>query len=352
MNNIHRFNSAEIRFTNLDGFRALAILLVFTAHPVDRLLWDKFNGPSGVTLFFVLSGFLITTILLREELLGRVNLRKFYIKRFFRIYPMYFLILFVYIILIGFFNMVPERRNIFFNELPFYLSPLPEHAFFEYGSELPVPGNGFWSIGIEEKFYIVWPLIGFGAIVFLKRIRMILLTSLSPFLIIANSVGGNWIYLAPYLPIVFGCIGGLLFANARHSAVLTKIGEYKIRYLLLALTAILQFSSSQVLLGGYLYPVISLLFLLVILAFASSERDCFFSSDIMKFLSEISYSFYLIHNFLLNFSEKIFSYFNFDYVSIVSASIGFLSAIIISKITFEFFESPLRDIGRKISQNF
>ena len=77
------------RFGVLDGLRAIAILLVFTAHQRGDL-WPVFHGATGVTLFFVLSGYLITTLLLREEdRSGKVDFRSFYVRRTFRIYPMF-----------------------------------------------------------------------------------------------------------------------------------------------------------------------------------------------------------------------------------------------------------------------
>src|ERR1700712_1056926 len=88
------------RFGVLDGLRAIAILLVFTAHQRGDL-FPVFHGATGVTLFFVLSGFLITTLLLREEdRFGKVNFASFYVRRTFRIYPMYVGIVVLYCVLI------------------------------------------------------------------------------------------------------------------------------------------------------------------------------------------------------------------------------------------------------------
>src|SRR5690606_33976224 len=77
----------------LDGLRAVSILLVVLFHTTDPV-WQVIDGRMGVTLFFVISGFLITTLLLREEeRRGQVSLRGFYIRRIFRIAPLYYLAL-------------------------------------------------------------------------------------------------------------------------------------------------------------------------------------------------------------------------------------------------------------------
>ena len=151
-------------FPSLDGVRAVAVILVFTGDVAYRDFWGSFGG-DGVTMFFVLSGFLITTLALREEeRRGRLSLSSFYIRRFFRIYPVYFGILALYCVLIFGLGFVPDRRELFEEQLPYYLFGFPEYRFFDIqgGIEAGAPYAGAWSIGIEEKFYLVWPVLGFA----------------------------------------------------------------------------------------------------------------------------------------------------------------------------------------------
>ena len=84
----------------MDGLRALSLLLVIAGHARTGLpIKHYFSGGLGVGIFFVLSGFLITILLLREELaLGRISLGAFYIRRAFRILPPYFLTIGVYLL--------------------------------------------------------------------------------------------------------------------------------------------------------------------------------------------------------------------------------------------------------------
>jgi peptidoglycan/LPS O-acetylase OafA/YrhL len=146
------------RFPVLDGVRAIAILLVFTAHPAYEHFWPALHGPNGVTIFFVLSGFLITTLALREEARdGWLDLKGFYIRRICRIYPLYVVVLALYCVLILGLGMESARKTLFLDELPYYALGLPEHGLFVHG--VIAPFDGAWSLGIEEKFYLLWPVL-------------------------------------------------------------------------------------------------------------------------------------------------------------------------------------------------
>ncbi|MEG0927493.1 acyltransferase family protein [Chryseobacterium sp.] len=144
------------RFYGLDHLRALAILLVLMyhyrafKHPVWVETIGKF-GWTGVDLFFVLSGFLISSQLFREmESRGAIRLKTFYIKRFFRIIPSYFFTVLLYFT-IPFFR---EREA---------LPPLWKFITFTQNYGLDVIDQGTfshaWSLCIEEQFYLVLPLL-------------------------------------------------------------------------------------------------------------------------------------------------------------------------------------------------
>ncbi|HEX8618837.1 MAG TPA: acyltransferase [Thermoanaerobaculia bacterium] len=151
----------------LDGLRAGAILLVLlyhltpgrdSSHGVRTLLLKLADiGWSGVDLFFVLSGFLITTKLLaaRED---EHRFRDFYVRRALRIFPLYYAALLVLLILVPALTTFPfaDARA----QLPYWLYysnfrllPLPTDAL--------LPIGHFWSLAIEEQFYLVWPAVIF-----------------------------------------------------------------------------------------------------------------------------------------------------------------------------------------------
>lgn len=144
------------RFYGLDHLRAVAIILVLLFHyrAFKHPLWIETIGKfgwTGVDLFFVLSGFLISGQLFKEmKNEGTIHLRRFYIKRFFRIVPPYFFTLFLYFTL-PFFR---EREA---------LPPLWKFITFTQNYGLNVIDLGTfshaWSLCIEEQFYLILPLI-------------------------------------------------------------------------------------------------------------------------------------------------------------------------------------------------
>ncbi|WP_052390259.1 acyltransferase family protein [Streptomyces sp. NRRL B-24484] len=157
------------RFDALDGLRAFAAVIVVLFHfagPRAAFL----SGWIGVHVFFVVSGFLITTLMLRErDRTGRISLRDFYLRRIFRIVPLYYVVLAA--------TVATQFRHggswrLLRDHLPHYATFLNEYDL--------APGTPFlhsWTIGIEQKFYLVWPLalILAGAVALRLRIPVALL---------------------------------------------------------------------------------------------------------------------------------------------------------------------------------
>jgi peptidoglycan/LPS O-acetylase OafA/YrhL len=143
----------------LDGIRALSALIVISYHMHDPV-WGWLVGYLGVQVFFVLSGYLITTLALREEAeRGRLCLSAFYVRRAGRILPLYYLTVGIYCLVIFGLGHSPYKQERLASELPAYLLYFQELPFF-LGTDPPVFGQS-WSLGIEEKFYLFWPLLAF-----------------------------------------------------------------------------------------------------------------------------------------------------------------------------------------------
>ena len=109
----------EIKYyPNLDGLRAISIILVMMFHAkswVPQLIAR--NGHHGVSLFFIISGFLICRLLIKEKkVTGAVNLTQFYIRRGLRLYPLYYAVFFLYCILIFKFHLVSESSGQVFRD--------------------------------------------------------------------------------------------------------------------------------------------------------------------------------------------------------------------------------------------
>jgi peptidoglycan/LPS O-acetylase OafA/YrhL len=152
-------------FESLDGLRALSILGVIWSHVwyvsgpgyYDALLKVPVlrNGAFGVSVFFVISGFLITTLLLREQLKhGRISLRDFYIRRTLRIWPLYYATLVLYIVLVLVVQRGTGRDHVFFHYLPGYLTFT--YTWFAGWEASGAIFNFAWSLSVEEQFYLIW----------------------------------------------------------------------------------------------------------------------------------------------------------------------------------------------------
>lgn len=161
----------KIQFPGLNGVRFIAALLVIIDHTElfksylgYPTLWansySSYLGAFGVSIFFVLSGFLITYLLLEEQQEGPIRIRHFYLRRILRIWPLYYLI-----VLLGFF-VIPHLD---FFQVPNYSSDMEEslhrlllfvglaaNVAFVY---LPTVAfaNVLWSVAVEEQFYLFWP---------------------------------------------------------------------------------------------------------------------------------------------------------------------------------------------------
>jgi peptidoglycan/LPS O-acetylase OafA/YrhL len=141
----------------LDGLRALSIGLVLLAHA--SLTWHGASGSSGslvrlggigVDLFFVISGFLITLLLLRERRrTGTISLRAFYVRRAWRILPAYLLFL-ASLLALSMAGLVKLTERDWAGALTYTVNFLPAASW---------PVGHLWSLSVEEHFYLVWPLL-------------------------------------------------------------------------------------------------------------------------------------------------------------------------------------------------
>ncbi len=137
----------------LDGLRALCILFTIANHVQGMPWWV--NGSVGVDIFFGLSGWLITWLLLTEyDRVGRIDLRAFYIRRAFRIVPLYVLTIFVYGV-VATQTGGGTRAGEFVASLPYMLTFTMEYRPDAIGPMF----QPAWTLGIEEKFYLAWPVL-------------------------------------------------------------------------------------------------------------------------------------------------------------------------------------------------
>ncbi len=159
-----RFSSAH--YASLDGLRGIAFLLVFFHHygltshsskpAILKLEWLAGGGWAGVDLFFVLSGFLITGILL-DTRDGKHYFRNFYARRVLRIFPLFYGVLLVLLLATPILHLQWHPGHILYF---FYLGNVAGHIDPALNFVLPAVNlTHTWSLAVEEQFYLVWPLV-------------------------------------------------------------------------------------------------------------------------------------------------------------------------------------------------
>ena len=170
-------DSNKVFFPNLDGLRFFAFFLVFVNHATGSLGYNNhsetfayirshffWNGDLGVSFFFVLSGFLITYLLLKEkELSGKINIKNFYLRRVLRIWPLYFLIVAMCLLV---FPMLENTLSKWF-AIGVSTDEINKWFCLTFTGNFDYIYNGInnfmigilWSVSIEEQFYLFWPLI-------------------------------------------------------------------------------------------------------------------------------------------------------------------------------------------------
>jgi peptidoglycan/LPS O-acetylase OafA/YrhL len=185
----------------LDGLRALAVIGVFLYHAKPRADGSPWlpGGFLGVDLFFVLSGYLITSLLLVEwDARNRIDLRRFWARRARRLFPALVVVVLAALILSSIFarNDLAKTRGDAVSSLLYYTNwhlILANHSYFaRMGS--PSLLQHLWSLAVEEQFYVIWPLLLVPGLVLVgrKRLPMLVITG------IAGSALLMWILYNPH----------------------------------------------------------------------------------------------------------------------------------------------------------
>jgi len=303
----------------LDGLRAISVLLVISVHMADHYFWHWLGGGQGVIIFFVLSGYLITMLALREERQnGAVSLPAFYIRRTCRILPLYFLVLLLLCFLIFYTGWGQQLRENFVDALPSYFCYYQEiHFAHDVTAHLESPFAHSWSLGIEEKFYLVWPFLAF--VVWrnrsASRVRIALLLIL--FFVTMRSAGRVNdglkslrvdIILFPYSEILLGCLLALLLEQKEWYLRLRVLGAAPWNYLVLLVFVTLHLIYPQVVQS---VPEVQIPYTLAVGCLICSvltgkgwlQNMLHFAP--MVFIGRLSYGMYLIHGLGISGAQKL-----------------------------------------------
>ncbi len=354
---------------DIDCLRGISVLAVILYH----FKFEFFSGGYlGVDIFFVISGFLITSIIINEISLKKFSLINFYERRIRRLFPALIFVIFVTCLLFEMIFLETEIKrlflsvisttlfyaNFFFQDIGSYFSPLNEKQ----------PLLHTWSLSIEEQFYLVFPIF---LVLFFKKINIVfILTFLFAFFSISLSqFGGNLKFTYPYLEDTFSFFALPQFA---FYFTLTRIWEILVGCLL----ALFLFKNKKKIynknfaLIGYLLIFLSIFLFdrntlhpsvitlipiagtLLVLAYSSTnfnENGVFvvFNNYILLKIGLISYSLYLWHQPIYQFFNQIY----FIDTNNVAKLLIIILLIILSFFSFKFIEQPFRNKKRINQKN-
>lgn len=332
-----------LRMRQLDSLRAFAVLAVLIHHflPVEKVLPEDFLtlGLLGVRFFFTLSGFLITGILLRGQPLGT-----FYFRRAIRIFPAYYACLFL-VAIVG----VPDARQFFLYHL-FYLS----NVLFAFQN---ISGSTvhFWSLAVEEQFYLVWPwlLRGISARNAWKLPVAAILTTLIYKTAIAFTLGAH----AAGGMLTFGCLDslglGALLACCGHDPRLQPHRELFLRWSLISGVVIVAIQiclhainrGPRVILSTA-YLGVSLIFVWVVARGADGRLWKGIETRSLLYTGKISYGLYLWHNFAMAFVVWLWGYKPSVWIA---APLATLLTYAAAATSWKLLESPLNTLKERFS---
>ena len=312
--------------------------MVFFHHAFQiPLLW------SGVDLFFILSGYLITTILLRdrERMSFGKMLKQFYVRRAERILPAYFLFLLLA------YGMVRTDLNHLWPFYLFFLQNIP-YAFHMISAGPLIP---LWSLAVEQHFYLLWPPV----IYFLPRrwlkVCMLLLMAVTPLLRALCTplfASPDAIYcLTPFRvdALAAGALAALLLPQCRPAGTirLAKVSMLVgvVAYALLSLHPWFRRSTHSEMFNSFAYSL-NILILGGLFVWAVLSRDTpltrFLSLKPLRWLGRISYMFYLLHLGILMHSIAMFK-------RPLGAVVGFAVTAGLASLSWRFVEKPILSLS-------
>jgi peptidoglycan/LPS O-acetylase OafA/YrhL len=325
----------------LDGLRTFAILAVFANHAASPVAP---GGMIGVDVFFALSGFLITTLLLREfDRTQTLDLKKFYLRRLMRLTPVLLVaavVLGVVARLLGYAHPVGDSLTAVLGVSNFYSAIV--------GVERGTIGQS-WSLSVEQQFYLLWaPLL---LLLLRRRSRRLLLWSvagLAVVLVAGTAVAAlegapvSVLYLLPTtrLPELFvGCILAVLLQGPARRRIVsvcrpTPVAALALAALVLPIFLLDLYDSTIMYCGGWvLAATVTCILIVHMVANSRSAVARVFSIPVVVWFGRISYSFYLWH-YAAIVVPKLFL------PKPVAIVVGFLLATGLAALSYYFVERP------------
>jgi peptidoglycan/LPS O-acetylase OafA/YrhL len=360
----------RIYFPGLNGLRFLAAFAVVVTHiellkgqiglPNHWLNPLVFNlGGLGVYFFFVLSGFLITYLLLAEKsATGSISVKDFYIRRVLRIWPLYYLLVILGFFVFPYFDILkldwPQKHfeQSFWLKFLLNLFMLPNLAMAMFPA-MPHIGQA-WSIGVEEQFYLLWPWLLKSSRKFLRTLGYLFMAIIS-----IKCITLYVSYLYPHSNMV-NCIKafvamskiecmaiggfGAYFLFEKNGFVLALIYNWYLQVLSFLALPFLIFYTPDPIQDG-IHIVYSFFFIVIIINVSSNPSSIFkFENKVFNFLGSISYGLYMYHMFIAVLMIRVSNAFlgkTDGYLfNLACYLLTIVVTIFVSWLSFRFFELP------------
>jgi len=338
--------------SSLDGLRAFAIIFVIIAH-VNFGIKNEYigrmfmGGGLGVRVFFAISGFLITTLLLKEKIISKnISLKKFYIRRGLRILPVYLLAILVIFILDQIFSLNIATRM--------YVHVLTFTENFNDGGEHWYTRH-FWSLSVEEQFYLLFPFILKKSLKFYIKLSLVLIC-ISPAVVflsyhqqyIHSNLMSTTVTIAHSLlgqglvSILIGSLGAIILFKFNINTHL------QLRFLsffqAVAIVMIWFFDKNGSFISDIVRDVLITGFLISTICFSNSVFYRLLNTSVLKTIGVLSYSIYIWQQ-LFVYKQPWAHSFKF------SDSLWFNLPVllIVSYLSYHYFEKPFLKFKTKFS---
>jgi len=359
----------KLYFENLDALRFIAFFMVYISHGFNPILNISYPesyllnlldgmGGQGVSVFFVLSGFLITYLILQEiRINGRLDIKAFYIRRTLRIWPLF------YIVLFHGFVFYPLINSLFSNDISFCGIPSLNFIFLNnfdvlhqllnkescYNSYYTIT----WSVAIEEQFYLIWPLFFylFSPKKFIHFFVLILSANLLFRVIYAGNAYISYFHTMGVMgDLALGGLSAYLILNSDQFKLFFEKLENRFR-IIIYFFGILVFLHRNYIFSFEYALVLKRLTLTLFYAFLILDQN-FSKSTLFKlkklrfmgYLGKYTYGLYLLHPMAILYVKNVLDKLGVVYQSavfgaIIVAIFGLMLSFLLSYISYHYFES-------------
>lgn len=351
-----------IYLPGLNGLRTVAALGVVISHTtlemgrfhLSPFLFGGKNGKPtgwllggyGVTIFFALSGFLITYLLLNEKKEEDISIRKFYLRRVLRIWPLYYLYLFMCV------AVLLVTNDFHFKGFLFYFALMANIPFiFNFALDFL---HHYWSIGVEEQFYLFWPHLFKGKeknwvsivvfLIVLQWVIRVVLWYLYPFSSIANFSLVN-----RFDCMMVGGLGAILYVEG-NKLFLKWIDNKLIQVFALTIIGLLMINKFHInaIVDNIIISFVTLI--LIVGQINVKNRVVSLDNNLFDFLGKISFGIYVYHPLVILLYAHFLGILNdrwYNYC-LVFALITF-TTILVAYLSYEYYERRFIKLKEKYS---